>query len=125
MKPIVVAVAVAVLALVVGPAGASHAPNTYCSESGDVCNSVRKIDGKRLLRIGTAARYFGTYELCVTAPDGSRHCENGRMRDANGDGIWSGEMQWAERFPRKGPGAYTVRWTSGGYRSPRLGFHLN
>lgn len=104
-------------------ASASHAPNTYCSESGDVCNSTRKDEGKRMLRIVTAANYFDTYRVCVMAPDDTRACRQGVMRE--NQGVWIGSMAWAKRFPKKGPGAYSVRWSSGdGYKSPRLGFHV-
>ncbi|MEA2452847.1 MAG: hypothetical protein QOG04_1557 [Actinomycetota bacterium] len=88
-----------------------------------MCASARKIDGERVFGISTAANYFDAYRVCVTAPDDSKTCRNGMMRDGNDDGIWTGRMSWAERFPNEGPGAYTVRWTAEGYRSPRLGFH--
>ena len=78
-----------------------------------------------MLRIATAAEYFENYKVCVTAPDDSRACRNGKMRDGDDDGIWTGSINWAKRFPNKGPGAYSVRWSSDGYRSPRLGFHVN
>lgn len=46
------------------------------------------------------------------------------MRDGDDDGIWTGRMNWSERFPNAGRGAYTVRWKSGDTdRSSRLGFH--
>lgn len=112
------------LSLVPISVGASHLPNSYCSESGDVCASTNKVDGKRLLRISTAAKYFDTYRVCVTAPDDSRTCRNGEMRDGNGDGIWTGRINWSERFPNEGPGAYNVRWTSGDFQTRRLGFHV-
>lgn len=124
MKAIIFVALVSALSLVAVPAEAGHAPNSYCSESGDVCASAREVDGKRLLRIVTAAKYFETYKVCVTAPDNSRTCRNGMMRDKDGDGVWTGSTNWAERFPNEGPGAYSVRWSSGGYRSPRLGFHV-
>lgn len=104
---------------------AHHAPNVYCSESGDVCNSTRKINGVRKLRISTADNYFEKYKVCVRAPDASRACRTGKMRDGNDDGIWEGSMKWRKRFPYKGRGAYNVRWYEpGGYKSPKLGFHV-
>lgn len=124
MKRLVVLVLVAGLTPIAPFAEAGHAPSEYCSETGDVCASARRVDGRRVLKIRTAARYFRTYEACVTAPDGSRACREGRMRDRNGDDVWTGRMDWANRFPNEGPGAYSVRWRSTGFRSPRLGFHV-
>jgi hypothetical protein len=104
---------------------AHHAPSAYCSESGDVCNSTGKVNGVRKFRIGTAAHYFRKYKVCVRAPDSSRACRTGKMRDGNDDGIWEGAMKWRKRFPYKGRGAYNVRWYEpGGYKSPKLGFHV-
>ena len=125
MKKLVGLMGLVMLVSLVQAATAGHAPNSHCSESGDVCLSTRKVDGKRLLRIVTTAKYFETYKLCVKAPDESRTCRRGLMRDSDGDGVWTGSMNWAKRFPNKGPGAYTVRWTAEGYRSPRLGFHVS
>lgn len=125
MRSIVVGVLVSGLLIFGAPAQADHAPNGWCSESGDVCASTRRVDGRRMLRIATAANYFDTYTVCVTAPNGSRSCENGRMRDGNDDGIWTGRMAWAKHFPHQGKGAYSVKWRSGSFRSARLGFHVN
>ena len=116
---------VVVGALMMPTAGAGHLPNARCSESGDVCVSARLVDGKRILRIATAAKFFGRYAVCVTTPDGSISCQRGRMRDGNGDGTWTGSMNWQKRFVNGGPGGYTVRWESGnGFRSQRVGFHV-
>jgi pectate lyase len=99
-----------------------HAPNSYCTPSGDICYSTRKVKGVRKLRIRTIEKYFSEYRVCVRAPDDSRACRMGRMRDRNNDGIWTGSMNWRKRFPYKGPGAYTVRWRSAPYQSPKLRF---
>lgn len=126
MRKVVVTSAVLSLLLLLmpGPATAHHRPNASCSESGDVCTSARKVDGERILKIVTAANYFEGYRVCVTAPDDSRSCRSGQMRDGDGDGVWTGTMNWSDRFPDRGAGAYTVRWSSGdAYRSSRLGFH--
>lgn len=116
---------VALVALLGVPAFAHHLPNATCSESGDVCvSALRNDSGQRILRIATAARYFDSVRVCVTAPDDSRTCRTGAMRDGNGDGIWTNTMNWAERFPFGGHGAYDVRWRSGdSFRSQRVGFH--
>lgn len=64
IRMIIVTVAAASLlaAMVPGPE-ARNRPTAYCSESGDVCQSVRKIDGVRRLRITLAARYFQHFYL--------------------------------------------------------------
>ena len=123
-RSLALAVALGTVVVPMGPAYANHHPNAYCSPSGDVCQSTQKVDGVRKLRIGTAAKYFGRYKLCVTAPDDSTACRRGRMHK---DGsIWRGSMAWRERFPHKGPGAYTVKWkyVSGGQIGRTLGFHV-
>ncbi len=59
--------------VLVAPTGASahHRPTTYCSPTGDICQSTTNVHGERKLRIALAARYFSRYRLCVTAPDDS------------------------------------------------------
>jgi hypothetical protein len=122
---IVQLVAVIALGLLPTPAGASHRPTVYCSPSGDVCQSTRKVDGVRRLRITLAAKYFGRYRLCVTAPDDVRTCEEFRIRK-RGD-TYGSSVRWGRHFPRKGAGAYDVRWQilPGRDRVGRLlGFHV-
>ena len=112
------------LALGIAPASASHAPNAYCSESGDVCTSTKKEDGVRKLSISLAAEYFQHYTLCVTGPEGDRSCKRFAISDQGG--AYGDSVNWARQFPDQGPGAYTVVWKSGGSRiSKRLGFHNN
>ena len=111
------------LAAMGSPAAASHAPQVYCSESGDVCASTKKVDGRRLLRLGLAADYFDTYRLCVRAPDGSRLCKSFAVEKYEG-GVYGDSVRWRKHFPDKGPGAYSVRWRANGNSiTPRLGFH--
>ncbi len=123
-KAFLLVVVVGLFMTLLGPAQAGHRSTAYCSESGDICQSTRKVDGVRKLRIATAAKYFGRYRLCVTAPDDSTACRKGRMRK---DGsIYRGAMRWRERFSHKGPGAYVVKWkfVSGGKIGRTLGFHV-
>lgn len=105
-------------------AQADHKPNAYCSETGDICQSANKVDGVRKLRIVTAAKYFGRYRLCVTAPDDSKVCKEFQMYK---DGpVYRGSARWSKHFPDKGSGAYTVKWksTDGSQQYGRtLGFH--
>jgi hypothetical protein len=73
MRRIVTLTLMATLVLLSLPraAEAHHLPNSYCSSTGDICQSVRRVNGIRMLRISLAAKYFNRYTLCVrlqTAP---------------------------------------------------------
>ncbi len=117
--------AMAVSVLTVTPtAEAHHRPNLYCSETGDLCQSTRRVDGKRKLGLLLAARYFRTFHLCVLNPDGFRYCAPFRVRD-HGDGTFDRDVRWRRHFPSAGPGAYTVSWWVDDQRiGRRLGFHV-
>jgi hypothetical protein len=122
-KVLIAAVAGAVL-LAPLPAGANHRPQNYCSESGDVCQSTKKMDGVRKLRITLAAKYFNRYKLCVKAPDDSTTCKRFRIREQGS--AYGSTVRWRKHFPNAGEGAYTVTWRNGGSRiGARLGFHVN
>lgn len=112
------------IGLVPVAAQAHHRPTAYCSPSGDVCQSTRKVDGVRVLRITLAAKYFGRYDLCVTDPDDQRTCERFRIRKRGA--AYGSTVRWKNHFPRGGPGAYDVRWRMlDGQRIGRLlGFHI-
>ncbi|MGZ8580901.1 MAG: hypothetical protein ACXWW9_06420 [Actinomycetota bacterium] len=111
------------LALTVAPASAQHLPSEACSPSGDVCRSVRKVDGVRRLRIFLAAEYFERYRLCVTGPDDTASCHTYRIRDLGA--TFGSSIAWRANFPFEGPGAYTVVWRfiGGGRIGRALGFH--
>ena len=103
-------------------AEAVHRPTNYCSPSGDICQSTAKVDGIRWLRIGLFAKYFDRYRLCVMAPDGSKECHVFEIQ-AQGSNFGS-SVRWGVHFPNKGPGPYSVSWSTGGNRVGRiLGFH--
>jgi hypothetical protein len=110
MKRILVVAVAAVVSLGAVPetAFARHRPTLYCSPSGDVCQSTRKVDGVRVLRITLAARYFRRYELCVTDPADVRVCKEFRIRERGH--AFGSSVRWNRHFPRGGPGAYDVRW---------------
>ena len=76
----------------------------------------------RMLRISLFAKFFSRYTLCVTAPDKTTTCHDYRIHKT---GVTFGSsIRWSTHFPRKGPGAYTVVWRSGGMRVGHvLGFH--
>ncbi len=105
------------------PAHANHRPQNYCSESGDVCQSTKRIDGVRKLRITLAAKYFDRYKLCVNAPDDSTTCKRFRIRKQGS--AYGSSVRWRKHFPNEGEGGYTVTWRNGGSRiGARLGFHV-
>ncbi len=115
--------AMTVMVAIIPPAGATHRPEEYCSESGDVCTSTRRVEGVRKFRLTMAERYFERYRLCVKGPDGSRSCE--RFRVERQGQLWGDEVRWRRHFPDEGPGAYTVVWRHGGERlGDKLGFHV-
>ena len=127
MRRIVVLATSAVVALGVSaePTIAHHRPTVHCSPSGDVCQSTRRIDGVRVLRITLAARYFRRFELCVTDPADVRVCKDFRIR-ARGE-VFGSSVRWKHQFPRGGPGPYDVRWrmVTDNHRVGRLlGFHV-
>jgi hypothetical protein len=105
------------------PAQASHQPTSWCSKSGDVCASTKRVNGVVTLRITLAAKYFSTYDLCVTAPDSSQTCKTFTIHKSGSE--YGDSEVWKKHFPNKGPGAYTVVWKSGGQAVTRkLGFHI-
>lgn len=121
-KALVALVAAAVVAVAL-PASADHRPNTYCSESGDICLSTKKIDGVRKFRLGMAAKYFDSYKLCVIGPNGEKTCHNYEVQKIEG-GVYGDVVRWKGNFPNEGSGAYDVVWKQGGSRlGDRLGFH--
>ena len=122
MRKILIAAVSSAVLLSPLPASASHRPQNYCSESGDVCQSTRKVDGVRKLRITLAAEYFSRYRLCVKAPDGATTCKGFRIEESGSS--YGDSVRWRKHFPDGGSGAYTVTWKSGGSRvGARLGFH--
>ena len=113
--------------VLVAPTGASahHRPTTYCSPTGDICQSTANVHGERRLRISLAARYFWRYRLCVTAPDDSETCRVFRIRKHGP--VYSSTIRWAAQFPPSGHGKYEVRWKSlpgGALVGKILGFHV-
>ena len=121
-KILLVAVASAMVVALSPTARASHRPDSYCSESGDVCQSTTRVDGIRKLRVSLAAKYFDRYRLCVIPPEGSRTCKTFEIHKQGG--VYGDTVGWRKHFPDEGNGAYTVVWKSGGDRfGEKLGFH--
>jgi hypothetical protein len=103
---------------------AHHRPNLYCSETGDLCQATRKVDGVRKLRIILAAEYFDICHLCVRSPDGVTWCAPYRGRERS-DGTFGRSVNWFKDWGGRMEGSYTVRWVVDGDRiGRRLGFHV-
>lgn len=105
-------------------ASADHRPLTVCSQTGDICQSVARVDGVRVFRITLAAGYFSDYRLCVTGPKATS-CGRFSVHEAEG-GTFASTVRWSRHFEKQGPGAYTVVWRSlpGNTRvGSVLGFH--
>ncbi len=112
------------VALTPQPVAAHHRPNLYCGETGDICQSTRKVDSIRRLQMHTFAKYFDRYRLCVKAPNGTRTCRRFRMVETEG-GSFASSVRWRRHFPSAGTGAYTVTWRAlGSQIGRRLGFHV-
>ena len=121
-KIVMAATTAALMATIVPAAEAGHRPQEFCSESGDVCQSTKKVNGVRKLTISLAAEYFSRYKLCVKAPDDTTTCKKFKIKDT-GPGYGS-SIRWSKHFPDGGEGAYTVTWKNRGERvGARLGFH--
>lgn len=125
----VTAMAAALLVVMRPAAQAHHAPNLWCSESGDMCQSTRKVEGARKLSITMAERYFGRYVLCVLDPMETETCVDFRIRELD-SGLFGDTVRWRRHFPQHGEGGHTVKW----FRVPdygpptervgeKLGFH--
>ncbi len=96
-------------------------PSFFCSLSGDFCYGIRRQGADAILRLDSEVN-FGRYNLCVTAPDGSRECERFRLR-RDPRGPFSSRVRWSAHFPEKGAGVYRVRWRKDGRSlGPRLSF---
>ncbi len=96
-------------------------PSFFCSLSGDFCYGIRRQGADAILRLDSEVN-FGRYNLCVTAPDGSRECERFRLR-SDPRGLFSSRVRWSAHFPEKGAGVYRVRWRKDGRSlGPRLSF---
>lgn len=124
VRSIVTLLAVLVVAAGSAPASADHLPLDACSPSGDVCKSVRRVDGVRRLRIMLAADYFERFRLCVTGPDASPTCHTYRIRDLGA--TFGSSIAWRANFPFEGRGDYKVVWKfiGGGWIGRALGFHV-
>jgi hypothetical protein len=96
-------------------------PRSYCSPSGDLCYGIRGSSNNPVLRIDSFVD-FGRYQLCVTAPDGSRVCRLFRLREGDPD-LFTSAVRWGRHYPARGGGIYRVRWKTGGEPlGPRLSF---
>lgn len=127
MKRVVVVVsccATLALGLFSGAAFANHRPNSFCSQTGDFCQSTTQNRNRvRVLQFRSFA-HRGPVRVCVKPPTSARTCVKDRFRDGNDDGVFVTRLRWSTNFPHEGPGAYTVEWRQNGSKTgKRLGFH--
>lgn len=123
-KQVVAVIGLLILVVPAQPAAAGHHASSYCSPTGDLCQSVTRVNGALTMRITLAAVYFSRYRLCVVPRGTSFTCRIFRIRNQNG--IYGSSVRWRRNFPDEGRGAYDVVWRSmpGGSRIGRvLGFH--
>ncbi len=126
-KAIVLSLGVAlIVGLLSSGALAHHRPNSFCSQTGDFCQSTTKNrNGVRILQFRSFA-HRGKVNVCVKTPTDTRTCVKDRFRDGNDDSVFVTRLRWSTNFPNEGPGAYTVDWRQNGSRTgKRLGFHQN
>jgi hypothetical protein len=96
-------------------------PSAFCSRSGDLCYGIRRQGADAILRLDSFVN-FGRYNVCVTAPDGSRACKRFRLRRGTRD-LFRSRVRWSIHYPDRGAGVYRVRWRTGGRNlGPRLSF---
>ena len=125
---LVTAVTATLVAFSAPEARAHHLPNMHCSESGDICQTVGRIDGVRKLRIDLAARYFGRYILCLKGPGPVHTCDTFRIEERK-DGTFGDSINFRRRFGAE-PGRYVVTWYRYTPGPPteqigrKLGFHV-
>jgi hypothetical protein len=61
--------------------------------------------------ISTESPDQSSYDLCITDPDGTRHCDTHQFSDADSSGFRSAGVGCV---PGGGPGNYSVQWRLGG-----------
>ena len=109
--------------LLLAPAAASAGvEDSYCSPSGDYCESVLKEKGVRYLHFATFS-LRGEMKVCVTPPHGERTCRMRRLREFR-TGFFRVRTRWAKSFPRAGKGRYRVQFSQGDFRAPSLYFRV-
>ena len=106
---------------------AHHRPDVYCSSSGDICQSVKRENGRRIFRIALAGRYFDEYTLCLVTPLDYEVCKSFETARLN-NGSFGDRVVARRHFPIARRGRYTVTWhledTPPSRRvGERLGFH--
>ena len=116
--------ATALLSLAAIAGATSRTLDSYCSESGDICEHVlqskKSGDVKFVLQSFTPA-VQGEYTLCVKGPDG-KDCEDFALEEVPAEvPSYSDKVNWQKEFPN-GAGSYVVKWK---YQGERLGKKLH
>lgn len=108
----------ATLTLIAGPRAAltvsapAQARSGYCSSSGDVCYSAKRVGGRLLLVLDTFS-FQGRVRACVKPPTGVTSCRSFRTR-ARAMGIYGIRARWSAHFPNRGAGTYGATFSYGG-----------
>lgn len=98
------------------PAEAHHLPETYCSDSGDICQSVARSEGPRKFTIILGSKLFKRYILCVDGPQPPIVCKTFRIKVWD-DGTFGSAINFHRHFASSGEDRYRVSW----YRVPKYG----
>lgn len=88
-------------------AQSSSPPAGWCSDSGDTCLFTEQRDGVRYVELRWPVLYAETGEICLIAPSGRKDCRTGPAGEL-GDGSFGVSLDWAQAFPHRGPGVYTL-----------------
>lgn len=111
------AITVATIAIAGFSTTAEAAPNpvdSYCSPTGDYCQSIVRQNGRLRAKISTFS-FTGTYQLCVRTPRAGTDCNLFRLRRDSHD-IYQGSIGLSRHFNLQPSGRYTVTWRYSGYR---------
>src|SRR3954452_15850064 len=111
----------------IGSQGESKKPeqiDSYCSESGDVCQEITLSKQGGRIKFGIysfTAAVQGPYTLCVKGP-GSKECNDYELEQLPDEGARADRVNWADDFPATRSGPYVVKWK---YQGERLGKKLH
>ncbi len=89
--------------------------DSYCSPTGDFCQSVsRKGSGDLDFKITTFS-FRGSVDVCVRKRGRGRICQQRRLKPI-GHGLFQASARLGRNWPNLGRGTYFVSWYSGGSR---------
>ncbi len=89
--------------------------DSYCSPTGDFCQSIsRKGSGDLDFKITTFS-FRGGVDVCVRKRGRGRICQRRGLKPI-GHGLFEASARWGRNWPNLGRGSYFVSWYSGGSR---------